>query len=176
LLTLEQDLSRIPSFADLEDGFDSPDDSRLFHLKNAAKLVYSHWKERRIKRGGKLIMPQLDYDETREDNPYVCFRRRDPKNVRKTRRTDAQNVDRLVRLSTDLAAARELMLKVLERERTKRDPLITELYVFEGRVQVRELKRKLGEKDGDESLLIGKREKRRKPNLEDLPVQQYVQP
>lgn len=105
----------------------------------------------------------FQHDESREDNPYVCFRRRDPKNVRKTRRTESQNLDRLVRLSTDLQAAYDLVSKVLDRERLKKDNLAADKAVFEGRVQTRDLKRKLGEKGGDEELLVTKKEKRRRP-------------
>ena len=56
------------------------------------------------------------------------------------------------------------MLQVLERERIKREALLAERQIFEGRVQLRELKRRAGERDGDEELLIGKREKRRRPD------------
>jgi len=116
---LRLDMSRFPTFADLEPTFSSSEYPQLSSLKIFAKIVYSHWKERRIKRGGKFITPQLDYDET-EDGPYVCFRRRELKTVRKTRRTDSQNLERLARLNTDLTAARELLVQVLERERLKR--------------------------------------------------------
>lgn len=83
--------------------------------------------------------------------------------MRKTRRTESQNLDRLVRLSTDLQAAYDLVSKVLDRERLKKDNLAADKAVFEGRVQTRDLKRKLGEKGGDEELLVTKKEKRRRP-------------
>lgn len=88
--------------------------------------------------------------------------------MRKTRRTDSQNLERLARLNTDLTAARDLLVQVLERERLKREDFLAEQQVFEGRVQVRDLKRKLGEKDGDEDILIGRREKRRKTYDENV--------
>ena len=177
-------MSRCPTFSDFDPTFAASEYSRLSSLKLFARIVYSHWKERRIKRGGLIISPLLDvrvcfvqipsryllslqYDETREDHPYVCFRRRELKNVRKTRRTDTQNYEKLARLSTDLQAARELLLQVLERERLKKEDLLAERQVFENRVQVRDLKRRLGERDGDEELLIGKREKRRRTVVEE---------
>ena len=53
-------MSRFPTFADLEPTFSSSEYSQLSSLKIFAKIVYTHWKERRIKRGGKIITPQLD--------------------------------------------------------------------------------------------------------------------
>jgi enhancer of polycomb-like protein len=103
----------------------------------------------------------IQYDETNE-TPYVCFRRREVKVARKTRRTDTQTIERLVRLKSDLASAQELLLKVLERERCKREVYLAEARIFESRVQMRELKRKLKESAGDESILVARREKRRR--------------
>lgn len=110
------------------------------------------------------------YDETNE-TPYVCFRRREAKVARKTRRTDTQTVERLVRLKSDLSSAQELLIKVLDRERCKREAAATEARVFEHRSRMREIKRKLGENEGDEMLLISRREKRRKRD-ESLQQQQ----
>ncbi|EFP90949.1 Enhancer of polycomb-like protein 1 [Puccinia graminis f. sp. tritici] len=160
---LHLDTNRLPSLADLEPSLESPLISqRLSSVKIFAKFVYSHWKERRLKRGGKPIMPAVDFDETNESNPYVCFRRREIKMVRKTRRTDTQNMDRLVRLRNDLYKAQELLNTVLARERTKREAVELEKAIFEGRCLIREMKRSLNEADGDEELLVSKKEKRRK--------------
>ncbi|WAQ87927.1 hypothetical protein PtA15_9A51 [Puccinia triticina] len=160
---LHLDTNRLPSLADLEPSLESPlIPQRLSSVKIFAKFVYSHWKERRLKRGGKPIMPAVDFDETNESNPYVCFRRREIKMVRKTRRTDTQNMDRLVRLRNDLYKAQELLNTVLARERTKREAVELEKAIFEGRCLIREMKRSLNEADGDEELLVSKKEKRRK--------------
>ena len=127
-----------------------------------------------MRRGGRPIIPQLDHDESREDNPYVCFRRRESKNVRKTRRTDAQNVERLVRLRADLSAALELLQRVAERERSKREQTDAETAIFEARVKLREAKRAAGENDGDDDILIAKKERKRR-RIEDLqPVLQPI--
>lgn len=58
---------------------------------------------------------------------------------------------------------------MLDRERLKKENLTSDRAVFEGRVQLREAKRKCGEKAGDDELLITRKEKRRRP--EDLPQQ-----
>ncbi|KAH9457122.1 hypothetical protein MJO29_011115 [Puccinia striiformis f. sp. tritici] len=160
---LHLDTARLPSLSDLELSSESPlIPQRLSSIKIFAKFVYSHWKERRLKRGGKPIMPAVDFDETNESNPYVCFRRRETKMTRKTRRTDTQNMDRLVRLRNDLYKAQELLNTVLARERTKREAVELEKAIFEGRCLIREMKRSLNEADGDEELLVSKKEKKRK--------------
>lgn len=82
--------------------------------------------------------------------------------ARKTRRTDTQTIERLVRLKSDLTSAQELLNKVLERERCKREAVLAESRIFEHRVLMRSLKRKLGESHGDESILVPRREKRRR--------------
>ncbi|CAH7668211.1 enhancer of polycomb-like-domain-containing protein [Phakopsora pachyrhizi] len=160
---LHLDINRLPSLADFEHTFESAlINPRLPAIKIFAKFVYSHWKERRLKCGGRPIMPAVDFDESNESNPYVCFRRREIKMVRKTRRTDAQNMDRLVRLRNDLYKAHELLSAVLTRERVKREAVELEKVIFEGRCQIRDMKRRLNQPDGDEELLVSKREKRRK--------------
>ena len=51
----------MPTYSDFEATFVStPEYPRLGALKLFARTVYTHWKERRIKRGGKCIIPQLD--------------------------------------------------------------------------------------------------------------------
>lgn len=99
------------------------------------------------------------------ESPYVCFRRREVKVARKTRRTDTQTIEKLVRLKSDLSSAQELLLKVLEREKCKRDSVVTDGAVFEDRVRMRTIKRRLGEAHGDEALLIPRREKKRKSGM-----------
>ncbi|KAK9898295.1 hypothetical protein P389DRAFT_31800 [Cystobasidium minutum MCA 4210] len=163
--TLHSDVSRIPTLEDLEPSFAEYLPSYLLKIaKNLARAIYPHWKTRRINAGGKNINPQLDHDMTTE-SPYVCFRRREVKTVRKTRRTDTQTIEKLVRLKSDLTSAQELLLKVLEREKCKRDSIIADGKIFEERVRMRTIKRKLGEAHGDEALLIPRREKKRKSGI-----------
>lgn len=64
------------------------------------------------------------------------------------------------------------MIKTRDRERQKLEVLEIDKRIFEGRVEVRELKRRLGEAEGDEDLLIGKRDKKRR---REEPVPGYVQ-
>ncbi|GAA5872544.1 hypothetical protein JCM8547_006940 [Rhodosporidiobolus lusitaniae] len=155
-------LDLLPSLDDFDEAFLDVLKPHLAKLRPYAKDVYPHWRSRRVARGGKQVIPQLDYDESNENNPYVCFRRRELKTSRKTRRSDQQNLERLIRLRNDLYAAHALMTKVAERERIKLDALDLERKVFDERVAMRELKRRLNEPEGDEELLISRREKKRK--------------
>lgn len=54
------------------------------------------------------------------------------------------------------------MLKTRDRERLKLETVQLEKKIFEGRVALRDLKRRTGEAEGDEDLLIGRREKKKK--------------
>ena len=54
------------------------------------------------------------------------------------------------------------MLKTRDRERLKLEAIELERKIFESRVEMRDLKRHVGEAEGDEDLLIGRREKRRR--------------
>jgi len=157
------DLATLPTLDIMEAAFDDANvRTEVAGLKSYAAAVYDHWRARRVKRGGRPIIPQLDYDESNEQNPYVCFRRRELKTSRKTRRSDQQNLERLIRLRNDLYCAHALMQKTRDRERLKLEAVQLERRVFEGRVEMRELKRRVGEADGDEDLLIGRREKRKR--------------
>jgi len=120
-----------------------------------AQHVYQHWKERRIKRMGKPIAPTLKFEENeREDSndPYVCFRRREVRQVRKTRRQDAVSTERIRRLKAEVQQARDLVTMVSAREKCREDALKAEKAVFAMRCKVKEVKRKLDIKGGDEDL------------------------
>lgn len=91
----------------------------LFLLKPCAHAIYPWWKLRRQAREGKPIVPQLNFDESNENDPYVCFRRREVKSARKTRKTDTLQLEKLVRLESEMKQATALMLMVAQRERIK---------------------------------------------------------
>lgn len=91
----------------------------LSQLKPCAHVVYPWWKLRREAREGKAIVPFLNFDESNDNDPYVCFRRREVKSARKTRKTDTQQLERLVRLESELQQATQLMLMLAQRERLK---------------------------------------------------------
>lgn len=121
-----------------------------------AKDIYDHWKARRIKRGNRPLMPQLKVEtnqETDDGDPYICFRRREVRQIRKTRGRDAQSIEKLRKLRKELEDARKLIALVRQREMTKRELLAVERTLFEQRTEVKNIKRKLGIKGDDEDLI-----------------------
>ncbi len=62
-----------------------------------AKDIYEYWKSVRQTKGGSLH-PSLKFEthqESDEMDPYVCFRRREVQQTRKTRARDVQSADKL---------------------------------------------------------------------------------
>lgn len=124
-----------------------------------AQRVYSHWKERRVERKGKTIMPSLNYDETNDGDPYVCFRRRDIRATRKTRRTDNISIERMQRLQVEMRQAHLLSQMVLRRETEKLALYKAEKEVWEAKWKLFETKRRwpsLGITRDEEELITGK--------------------
>lgn len=91
--------------------------------------------------------------ETDDGDPYVCFRRREVRQIRKTRGRDAQSAEKLRRLRKELEDARQLVAFVRQRELARKEMFIIEKQVFQQRAQVKDMKRKLGIKDDDEDLI-----------------------
>ena len=124
--------------------------------------VYEYWKTRKIERNGEDIFPQLksERNNDKDDNdPYVCFRRRELRQPRKTRRIDVQNSQKLRLLYQQLEYTRDLALSVAKRERTSLNILTKDKLIFDTRTQVKALKRKLGLSGDDDNLFNVKRPK-----------------
>jgi enhancer of polycomb-like protein len=148
------DNSPVLAFEDLEAEYDETinESARRF-----AKDIYAHWKNQRLLKGNRPLMPSLKFEknlETDDADPYVCFRRREVRQVRKTRGRDAQVTEKLRKLRKDLEDARKLMSEVKKRELCLREQLATDKNIFEQRHAVKEIKRKLNIKGDDEELLI----------------------
>lgn len=120
-----------------------------------AKELYEYWKQRRQACNGPLH-PPLKF-ETHQDSddmdPYVCFRRREVRQTRKTRARDVQSADKLKRLRRELEDGRNLVLESYQRELDKRELLQLEKAVYETRASLKELKVRLGIKTNDSDLL-----------------------
>ncbi|KAF3049681.1 Enhancer of polycomb-like protein 1 [Didymella keratinophila] len=141
-------------YEDLESDFDETigESARRF-----AKDIYPHWKNQRLLKGNRPLQPSLKFEtnlETDEADPYVCFRRREVRQVRKTRGRDAQVTEKLKKLRNELEQARLLMAQVKRREALIRDALVNDKQIFEQRHAVKEIKRRLNIKTDDEELLI----------------------
>lgn len=139
--------------------------SHAVSFRKFSSTIYPHWKNRRLERGGKPIFPTLKFEdqnasEKENDNdPYVCFRRREVRQVRKTRRADQQSSERLRKLQAEMEAARRLVAMVVKREELRKEALKTEWDIFEKRSKVKALKRQLGIKGDDEDLVNHKKKK-----------------
>ncbi|OGE51204.1 hypothetical protein PENARI_c014G04503 [Penicillium arizonense] len=148
------------SFADMQDMMDaSLEDS----MKPFAKEIYEHWKSRRMAVQNNPLVSQLKFEtgqDTDDSDPFVCFRRREVRQIRKTRGRDAQSAEKLRRLRKELEDARELVALVRQREIARKEMLSMEKKIFEQRAQVKEMKRKLNVKDDDEDLINQKPKKR----------------
>jgi enhancer of polycomb-like protein len=165
---------------------------RLPRIMPHVKLIYEHWQGRRQAMSNRPLHPSLKF-ETHQDSddldPYVCFRRREVRQTRKTRARDTQTADRLKRLRRELEEGRDLVLSSHKREAYKREMLATDKMIFEHRANLKTLKLRLGIKENEEDLIHTKvstgrttpllvqsahltdsqREKRKVPDLSSVP-------
>ncbi|KAK7707292.1 Enhancer of polycomb-like protein 1 [Diaporthe eres] len=121
-----------------------------------SKAVYEHWKSRKEAMGNGSLQPSLKFETHQESDdldPYICFRRREVRQTRKTRARDVQSADKLKRLRKELEEGRQLILLSREREIMKGELLRADRMIFEKRAQVKEMKVRLGIKGDDEDLI-----------------------
>jgi len=136
-------------------------------VRTYAKSVYEHWSSRRIAKSNGAIPPQLQFESGKENDdadPYVCFRRREIRQTRKTRHRDLQSAEKLRKLRLELEQARDLLRMVKQREQARKDQLEIDKQVFEQRQAFRELKRKL-KQPGDDDLLITQKKPKIPPTM-----------
>ncbi|CAN8095810.1 unnamed protein product [Discula destructiva] len=130
------------------------------HAKDHAKELYEYWRSRREACDGPLhpVVKFETQQETDDLDPYICFRRREIRQTRKTRARDVQSADKLKRLRRELETGRSLIIESCERELQKRDMLRLEREVFDTRVRLKDLKTRLGIKTNDTDLWNQKEE------------------
>lgn len=125
--------------------------------------VYEYWARRK---GDRPMMPAIKVrvldatSEADEADPYVCFRRREVRQTRKTRGRDAQVVEKLRKLRWELEQGRSLVEMVRAREELSKDRLENERKVFDQRQALKEVKitkQIIGEKGEDEELLVNQK-------------------
>ncbi|KAJ1969522.1 Enhancer of polycomb-like protein 1, partial [Dimargaris xerosporica] len=151
----------IPSFADL----DRRAQELLMPLDPHANLFYEHWKDRRVAHEYKPLMPILKFEDgTRnsESDPYICFRRREVKQLRKTRRTDVHSMERLRKLQLELESARSLLEMVAKREKMRKESLVLEQIIFKQKCTVLDHRREAGHARDENDDLFGTKRKARK--------------
>jgi len=133
-----------------------------------AKDIYEHWKARRLAVGNRSLHPTLKFEmhqESDDMDPYVCFRRREVRQTRKTRARDVQSAEKLKRLRKELEEGRQLVLASHNRELLKAEMLKTDRAIFEQRAQLKEHKIRLGIKTDDDDLINQKPQKRKAADI-----------
>ncbi|KOS19037.1 Enhancer of polycomb-like protein 1 [Escovopsis weberi] len=131
-----------------------------------AKQIYEYWKSRRQDEGNKPLHPMLKFEthqETDDTDPYVCFRRREARQTRKTRARDNKIAETLKRLRRELEDGRQLIMMACERELMKREILTMDRALFEERARLKQIKVKLGIKGDNDDLINQKPQQKRKP-------------
>jgi len=130
-----------------------------------AKDMFDHWRTRRQASGNRSLQPSLKFETHQENDdgdPYVCFRRRDVRQTRKTRARDVQSTDKLRRLRKELEEGRQLVVIANQRELCKRELLAVDRAIFEQRAKVKEAKMRLGI-ENDDGDLINQRPQKKRP-------------
>lgn len=143
-----------------------------------AKDIYSHWKNQRMLKNNRPLISNLKFEmnlETDDNDPYVCFRRREVRQARKTRGRDAQVTEKLKKLRKELEEARYLMAQVRRRELLARDQIALDKQIFEQRCGLKEITRRLNIKDNNEELLINQKPTPKpKPRVDTHAVRQGI--
>ena len=141
----------------------SIDDSVSLEAQQWLRPVYEYWI---LKKGSRPLMPAikvrvLDTSTEADDaDPYVCFRRREVRQTRKTRGRDAQVVEKLKKLRLELEQARQLVQMVVQREQFNKEDLEISRKVFDERRKLKDVKvnkQIIGEKGEDEELLVNQK-------------------
>ncbi|CEP19141.1 hypothetical protein [Parasitella parasitica] len=139
-------------------------ESSFLHTRASLLIgpIFSYWRKRKQDRHGHTIIPELKHEELQKNemDPYVCFRRREIKPIRKTRRSDQQSLERLRKLRSEMEMARNLLEMVLRREKIRKESMVLEHTVFDKKCKLREYQKTLGIKE-DEDLLLPSKKKRK---------------
>lgn len=175
-ISLKDRLSKELQYKPFVTQFDKPNPEGTKEPRTVAKLlilfgekIYNHWKVRKIERRGKSIVPSLKFEDpnaTEKDNdndPYICFRRREFRQARKTRRADTIGGERIRLLQKSLHRASDLVMSVCKREILKLQSLESENEIFKLRCEGKSLKRTVGVKGDDYLYYPHKRKKEIKP-------------
>ncbi|KAL9072835.1 MAG: hypothetical protein Q9161_003377 [Pseudevernia consocians] len=160
----------------------SMDDYLDGHARPFTREIYEHWKTRRLEAGNKSLITGLKFEtgaDTDDADPYVCFRRREVRQIRKTRGRDAHSAEKLKKLRKELEESREIMAMIRQREITKREQLAVERQIFEQRANLRQVKLNLPDqyKEGDEDILVNQKPKKKPLEItQRTPGNQYRLP
>ena len=127
-----------------------------------AREIYEHWKSRRSQRSDQRLMAQLKTpridasggQDADDNDPFVCFRRREFRQARKTRGRDAQVIEKLKRLRKELEDGRFLLDFVRKREANHKEDLQSSRDMYQGRYKLRKIQHEMKIMDDNRPLLI----------------------
>lgn len=169
--TLKEKLSKELSFEPFVTTFDK-DQLSTSSTRSIPKLmqlfgqaIYDHWKSRKLERKGKAITASLKFEDPNanekdnDNDPYICFRRREFRQARKTRRADNLGAERIRLMQKSLKRARELVLDVCKRELLKLQTWEADREIFKLRSEAKSVKRAVGIKGDDHLFYPHKRKK-----------------
>lgn len=108
--------------------------------KKYGEQIYEHWKNRKLERHGATIRPHLRFEKNGEKNdndPYICFRRREIRQVRKTRKMDKINSQKLHILLEQLKRTKDIINDVTKREVLKTEALESWEKIYQQRKLIR---------------------------------------
>lgn len=122
-------------------------DSTLERIRNDAKLNIilekeakesdlegwlHYWREKRKRNMCSLIL-SLKFEDVGKigADPYVCFRRRELKQPRKTRRSDAQVMEKIKKIHYDLDTLKTMLSAGIKRDKFKKESFALENLAFE---------------------------------------------
>jgi len=152
------DNAPVMTFGEIESYYDEEIGSEA---RKWASDIYSHWKTTREEVENHSLMSPLKMEtgkETDDADAYVCFRRREVRQARKTRGRDAQVVEKLKKLRRELEEARQLVHFINQREKLLGDKYECDRKVFEQRCDLKRVKTQHGIKgDNDDELLVNQR-------------------
>ncbi len=100
-----------------------------FPEMEALDAIASHWRK---KRSDAPLVSRLRHEDAGKPgaDPYVCFRRRELRAARRTRRSEGQVGERLARLRRDIDTAALLLDGIGRREALRADALAAEAALF----------------------------------------------
>ncbi|PVU88966.1 hypothetical protein BB560_006328, partial [Smittium megazygosporum] len=131
--------SNIPPFQDLiVDAF-----NKGIHIDPKAQYIFDYYKSKKSSLNFVPLMPTLatlDPEKT-SSNPYICFRKREVKQARKTRRADVKILETLQNIQLNLVYASQLLETVCTREKRKKEILDSAKKASEKRTLLLALKR-----------------------------------
>lgn len=160
----------------------SVDETISAEAQSWMKPVYQYWVSRK---GTRSLMPSIKVrvldttNEADDADPYICFRRREVRQTRKTRGRDAQVVEKLKKLRLELEQARQLVQMVVQREQLNKEDLEVSRRLFDERRKLKDVKVNkniVGEKGDDDDLLVNQKVSLPFADDPELHLLTYLQP